>query len=48
MSAILRLLDVSFYGAAGGIRTHTEMILSHLPPAVGLLRHIPITRQYIF
>ena len=26
-------------GAQGGIRTHTAMLLRHLPPAIGLLEH---------
>ena len=27
------------YGTGGGIRTHTDMLLRHVPPAVGLPRH---------
>lgn len=27
-------------GTSGGIRTHTAMVLSHLPPAIGLPKHI--------
>ena len=27
---------VLYYGRDGGIRTHTVMVLSHLPPSVGL------------
>ena len=28
------------FGTEGGIRTHTEMLLRHLPPSLGLPQHL--------
>ena len=39
---LLAMSAINSDGTAGGIRTHTAMLLRHLPPAIGLLQHIGV------